>query len=88
MRLLRRACLVGATLMAMLAFAACMRTHGVPDFPDPNFSGGGTFSGTSGSGNEPPADMRPDSPQFQTAYQACKSKLPSGGNLTTSGNGK
>jgi hypothetical protein len=73
---------------ALLAFAACMRTHGVPDFPDPNFSGGGDFSGTSGSGNEPPADMRPDSPQFQTAYQACKSKLPSGGKLTTSGNGK
>ena len=38
---------------AVLAFAACMRTHGVPDFPDPNFNGNG-FSATSGSGNEPP----------------------------------
>jgi hypothetical protein len=74
---------------ALLAFAACMRTHGVPDFPDPNFSSGGSgFSGASGSGSEPPADMRPDSPQFQTAYQACKSKLPAGGKLSTSGNGK
>lgn len=73
---------------AMLAFAACMRTHGVPDFPDPNFSGGGSFSATAGSGNEPPADARPDSPQFQAAFQACKSKLPNGGNLITSGGGR
>jgi hypothetical protein len=72
---------------AMLAFAACMRTHGVPDFPDPS-AGGNGFSSTSGSGNEPPADMRPDSPQFQAAFQACKSKLPAGGNLSTSGGGK
>ena len=74
---------------AMLAFAACMRSHGVPDFPDPQFnSGGGGFVVQGGAGNEPPADMRPDSPQFQTAMQACQSKLPAGGHLTTSGGGK
>jgi hypothetical protein len=80
---------------ALLAFAACMRTHGVPDFPDPNFSsgGGGVVIGSgpgspgSGSGN-PPADVRPDSPQFQAAMAACQSKLPKGGQLSTSGSGK
>jgi hypothetical protein len=70
---------------AMLAFAACMRSHGVPDFPDPQFNNSG--GGFVGSGNQPPADMRPDSPQFQAAMEACKSKLPGGGHLITSGGG-
>jgi hypothetical protein len=75
---------------AMLAFAACMRTHGVPDFPDPQFNngGGGGFVVQGGSPNDVPADMRPDSPQFQSAFQACKSKMPGGGQLSTSGGGK
>ena len=31
---------------AMLAFAACMRSHGVPDYADPSFPpGGGIFGG-------------------------------------------
>ena len=29
-----------ATYRADLAYAQCMRTHGVPNFPDPNPSGG------------------------------------------------
>jgi hypothetical protein len=75
---------------AMLAFAACMRTHGVPDFPDPQFNNGsgGGFVVQGGSPNDVPADMRPDSPQFQTAFAACKSKMPAGGQLSTSGGGK
>ena len=78
-----------ADRQALLAFAACMRTHGVPDFPDPNFSsGGGAVVIGSGPGSQPPADMRPDSPQFQTAMAACQSKLPKGGQLSTSGSGK
>ncbi len=73
---------------AMLAFASCMRTHGVPDFPDPNFSSGGAgFVVGSGSANQPPADTLPGSPQFQTAMAACQSKLPKGGQLSTSGSG-
>ena len=77
-----------ADRQALLAFAACMRTHGVPDFPDPNFSSGGGVVIGSGPGSQPPADMRPDSPQFQTAMAACQSKLPKGGQLSTSGSGK
>jgi subtilase family serine protease len=34
-----------ATYQAELAFAQCMQTHGVPDFPDPKPSGGISISG-------------------------------------------
>lgn len=52
------------------AFAACMRSHGVPNFPDPNSQGSFTFSGTS---------VNPNSASFKSAYSACRSRLPSGG---------
>ena len=52
-----------------LAFAQCMRSHGVTDFPDPDHDGQfGTIS----------AQME-DSPQFGTGYKACKHLLPVGG---------
>jgi hypothetical protein len=41
-----------------LAFAQCMRAHGVPDFPDPN--------GQSGQLG-PSSGIDPNSPQFQAA---------------------
>ena len=44
-----------------LKFAQCMRSHGVPDFPDPNKNGG--FSGTS--------TVNPSSPTFQNAQSTC-----------------
>jgi hypothetical protein len=55
-----------------LAFSACMRSHGLPDFPDPDFGPGGRvtmrISASSGFG--------PRSPQFQSAQKACQGKLP------------
>ncbi len=72
---------------AMLAFAKCMRENGVPDFPDPDFSNGGTTR-VGGPGSEPSADLRPDSPQFQAALEACKSKMPKGGSFATNGSAK
>jgi hypothetical protein len=50
------------TLLA-LKFAGCMRSHGIPDFPDP-----------AGSGFEfvRPAGFNPQSPQAQAAQQACR----------------
>jgi hypothetical protein len=51
-----------------LAFAKCMRAHGVPDFPDPNGQSGqlGPFSG-----------IDPNSPQFQSALNGpCESLAP------------
>lgn len=46
----------------LLAFAACMRSHGVPDFPDPG-------SGGPRAGNGPPLDL--SGPAAQTAARAC-----------------
>jgi hypothetical protein len=55
---------------AWLKYAKCMRSHGVPDFPDPNFSSGGITM------QLPPATA--NSPQFKSAQQACRSLLPAG----------
>jgi hypothetical protein len=46
-----------------LAFARCMRAHGVPTFSDPTFSGAGPAG--------PPAGIDPHSPAFQSAARAC-----------------
>ena len=53
---------------AMASFAACMRKHGVPSFPDPN--GQGMF--TPGQLGQ----LDPASPLFQTAFKACESLEP------------
>jgi hypothetical protein len=54
----------------MTAFAACMRSHGEPGFPDPN--GQGVISISSGAG------LDPGSPQFEHARRACQKLLPGG----------
>lgn len=51
-------------LSQVLQFARCMRSHDVPDFPDPD-----------SSGLSVPHSMT-QSPQYQRAYQACNSLLP------------
>jgi hypothetical protein len=55
---------------AALKFAQCMRTHGVPNFPDPVVSGNGVGIRINGKG------INPDSPQFQAAQRACQSLMP------------
>ncbi len=59
----------GSNSSAELAFAHCMQTHGVPNFPDP------TSNGALGI----PPGVNANSPQFQSAYQACSSLLPNNG---------
>ena len=51
-----------------VAFTSCMRSHGVPNFPDP--SGSGALPKTS------PQQLRVSSSQFQTAQRACQHLLP------------
>jgi hypothetical protein len=51
-----------------LQFAACMRSHGVTNFPDP--SSGGGIDINVGSG------INPFSPAFKTAQTACRKLLP------------
>jgi hypothetical protein len=54
---------------AMLRFARCMRSHGVPNFPDPKFTPDGGTQMTIGR------DVNPGSPQFTAAKKACKGFL-------------
>lgn len=48
-----------------LAFARCIREHGVPGFPDPVFSGDRRVEIPS------PSDVNPNSPAFEQAMTAC-----------------
>jgi len=58
-----------------LAFAECMREHGV-DMPDPQFSGDGKVQmRIGGPGSSGPS---PDSPAFRQAQEACQDKMPGG----------
>ena len=54
---------------AALAFSACMRSHGIKDFPDPTFTGGGVTLRLRGG---PGSDLDPSSPLFQKAQTACQ----------------
>ncbi|MES1248373.1 MAG: hypothetical protein ABUS54_11960 [Actinomycetota bacterium] len=73
-----------------LAFSRCMRAHGVPDFPDPQFdtSGPGFGIKIGGKGN----GLDPSSPIFQAAQRACQKDLPGGlkgrGPAVVTGSGK
>jgi hypothetical protein len=61
-----------------LKFSECMRSHGVPNFPDPKFEGGGvrlSLNGSSGSASSG-SSINPRSPQFQAAQKACQGDLP------------
>jgi hypothetical protein len=51
----------------LIANAQCMRTHGVPNFPDPNFQGGGVRVQFG-----PGTGINPQSPAFQNAARQCK----------------
>jgi hypothetical protein len=57
---------------ATLAFSACMRSHGEPNFPDPQFGTGGRVSLRISVGS----GLDPRSPQFQAAQKACQKNLP------------
>jgi hypothetical protein len=54
----------------LLRFSECMRSHGVPSFPDP--SGQGIHIG-------PGSGINPSSPAFRAAQSACRKLLPGGG---------
>lgn len=63
-----------------LKFSACMRSHGVPNFPDPKFStSGGSVRLQVKAGGA--GAINPSSPQFQAAAKACQSVSPLGKGL-------
>lgn len=56
-----------------LAFAKCMRDHGITGYPDPATRADGSLAWGLPKGTDI------NSPQFKAAQQACKSLLPDGG---------
>jgi hypothetical protein len=54
-----------------LKFVACMRNHGIPNFPDPTVN-------SSGVEMQVPRNVTPDSAVFKNAQQACKNLIPGG----------
>jgi hypothetical protein len=59
-----------ATASGGIAYADCMRAHGVSNFPDPSSAGGGVqLSGSA---------IDTQSPAFQSAQSACEKLLPGG----------
>jgi hypothetical protein len=62
-------------LNQLLKFSECMRSHGVPNFPDPTESHGGNSIGFNTSG------IDNNSPQFQAAQKHCAHLSPLGAGL-------
>lgn len=63
----------GASPASAVAYAACMRNHGVPNYSDPD-----------SSGQLPKTDAQQlgvSTPQYRAAQQACRHLLPTGGSL-------
>src|SRR5579859_855502 len=56
----------------LLAFSSCMRSNGMPSFPDPQRLSGGNLKLTI-------ARLGASSPHFQAAMSACNHLLPNGG---------
>jgi hypothetical protein len=56
-----------------LKFSQCMRTHGVPNFPDPIVSGGGVRLKLKAGGAN---GIDPESPRFMAAQKTCQSIAP------------
>jgi hypothetical protein len=52
----------------LLKYVRCMRSHGLPNLPDPTSSGGLNLAGTG---------IKPSDPRLQSAQQACQSLMPS-----------
>jgi hypothetical protein len=57
----------------VLAYAKCMRAHGIADFPDPGADGGLQIQDTPGG------DLDPTNPQYKAADTACRHLMPGGG---------
>jgi hypothetical protein len=56
----------------ILRYAACIRAHGVPNYPDPTFNGNAVNFGNL-------AGINPNSPPYQSALSACASLNPMNG---------
>jgi hypothetical protein len=64
------------TYTQVLALAQCMRGHGVPNFPDPDTSGGYTLTPNGSIEGAGGSSVDIDSSQAQAAYGDCRHVLP------------
>jgi hypothetical protein len=62
-----------ALVAQALRYVNCLRTHGIPNIPDPTRSNGNVGISFAHTG------LSPDSPRLQAAMKACKSLSPGGG---------
>lgn len=70
----------GSLQSELVKYAACMRSNGIADFPDPTPQPNGLpgFS-IHASGN---SDLSPQSPKYESATRRCKKDMPTGGDAT------
>jgi hypothetical protein len=66
----------GSTKAQLVAYARCMRSHGVSDFPDPTTVPGGGFAFQMNAGRG--SDLNHNDPTFTAANQACRALEPGG----------
>jgi hypothetical protein len=72
----------GTTYGQVLALAQCMRSHGVPSFPDPDSSGSYSLTSTGSIKGAGRASIDINSSPVQTAYGDCRHVLPGGPSLS------
>ena len=70
------------TYAQVLALAQCMRSHGVPTFPDPDTSGGYTLTSNGSIEGAGGSSIDIDSSQAQAAYGDCRHLLPGGPSIS------
>lgn len=56
---------------SMLKYSECVRSHGVPDFPDPSTHQGPNAMGIDGYDFNLPANLNLQSPAYESASKAC-----------------
>src|ERR1700727_629287 len=67
----------GATVeKSLVRYSECMRSHGVPDFPDPGTTQGPNAFGMDGYTFNLPANLNTQSPAYQDADKACGRTVP------------
>jgi hypothetical protein len=66
---------IAAMKKGALRFSACMRAHGIKDFPDPDFTGQSIRIAIRGGAG---SDLNPNNPTFQRAQAACQGFLGKG----------
>jgi hypothetical protein len=74
---------VTQTRAQFVGYAACMRSHGLAGYPDPQVSA----SGSGISVRISPGDANPNSPGFRSADRGCRHLLPNGGMQVGPGSG-